>query len=117
MGSPIALRQHTQTLSGRARTAGFSSCLHSAPPPSDSQLRTRRTLLDSWVWLDATEGGLGASCQWPRLIGSPKTGSSEAQRLDQMQLHPSQVVGKARLAIHDWLGQLHRFGVAQVVEH
>ena len=27
------------------------------------QLRTRRTLLDSWVWLGATEGGLGASCR------------------------------------------------------
>ena len=32
------------------------------------QLRTRKTLLDSWVWLDATEGG--ASC---RLLGRVST--------------------------------------------
>ena len=30
-----------------------------ALPHSDPQLKTRRTVLDSWVWLDATEGGLG----------------------------------------------------------
>ena len=29
---------------------------YSAPPHSDPQLRTRRTLLYSGVWLDATEG-------------------------------------------------------------
>ena len=33
-----------------------------APPHSGPQLRTRETV-DSWVWLDATEG-LGASCRW-----------------------------------------------------
>ena len=31
-----------------------------APPHSDTQLRTSKTLLDSWVWLGATEGGLVA---------------------------------------------------------
>jgi hypothetical protein len=30
-----------------------------ARPHSDPQLKTSRTVLDSWVWLDATEGGLG----------------------------------------------------------
>ena len=28
-----------------------------APPHSDPQPRTRKTVLDSWVWLGATEGG------------------------------------------------------------
>ena len=32
-----------------------------ALPHSDPQINTRRTVLDSWVWRDATEGGLGAS--------------------------------------------------------
>ena len=32
------------------------------PPHSGPQLRTRRTVLDSWVWLGATEGGLGGNC-------------------------------------------------------
>ncbi len=45
-----------QPLSERGRTAGFSSCPHSGPPHSGPQLRTRRTLFDSWVWLGATEG-------------------------------------------------------------
>jgi len=39
--------------------ARVSRYFHSAPPHSDPQLRTSKTLLDSWVWLDATEEGLG----------------------------------------------------------
>jgi hypothetical protein len=41
------------------------------------QLRTRRTLLDSWVWLGATEGGITlhvlyalTACQ-PRFMNLP----------------------------------------------
>ena len=30
-----------------------------ALPHSDPQLKTSRTVLDSWGWLDTTEGGLG----------------------------------------------------------
>jgi len=31
--------------------------MRSHPPHSDPQLRTRKTVLDSWVWLGATEVG------------------------------------------------------------
>ena len=41
----------TAPVPSRARITAFSSCLHSAPPHSSPQLRTRKTVLDSWVWL------------------------------------------------------------------
>ena len=41
----------------RALNATVFFMPNSAPPHSGPQLRTRRTLLDSWVWLGATEGG------------------------------------------------------------
>lgn len=46
LGHPDSLGSvlHTRPLSERARTAGFSSCLHSALPHSGPQLRTRRTV-------------------------------------------------------------------------
>ena len=49
---PDAYRDSSNRLLGGWRAYDAEA----APPHSDPQLRTRRTV-DSWVWLGATEGG------------------------------------------------------------
>ena len=48
-----------------------------AQPHSDPQLRTRRTV-DSWVWLGATEGGLGGYALRVLLTPNPRVGSNQS---------------------------------------
>ena len=54
VSSPPQLHNNSENNTAPNATVFFMP--DSAPPHSGPQLRTSKTVLDSWVWLDATEG-------------------------------------------------------------